>query len=229
MKNTKKSFTRTITQIAVFTAVSYVIYMFIKFPLPFIFPSWLEIHISDMPAILAGFMMGPLEGIAVLALRTLLKLPFSSTALIGELADLIMGIAFVLPSSLIYKFNRTKKGAVISLIVGCISTTAVAMLVNYLVLLPFYVEVFFAGEVQTLANALSVLFKNVNAQNAYVYYIFLSAMPFNLLRAILSSVVTFLLYKRLVKLFDRIFKPKENLEKSAQKKEQTSEKDDNIA
>ena len=225
----KQSITRKITQIAVFTAVSYVIYMFIKFPLPFIFPSWLEIHISDMPAILAGFMMGPLEGIAVLALRTLLKLPFSSTALIGELADLIMGIAYVLPSALIYKFNRTKKGAVISLIVGCLCTTITAMVVNYLVLVPFYVQVFFGGEIQTLVNALSVLFTNVNVQNVYAYYIFLSAMPFNLLRAILSAVVTFLLYKRLVKLFDRIFAKKEKTSQIPEEKGEESEKDDNIA
>lgn len=225
----KQSITRKITQIAVFTAVSYVIYMFIKFPLPFIFPFWLEIHISDMPAILAGFMMGPIEGIAVLALRTLLKLPFSSTALIGELADLIMGIAFVLPSSLIYKYNRTKKGAVISLIVGCLCTTVTAMLVNYFVLVPFYVKAFFGGEIQTLVNALSVLFKNVNTQNVYAYYIFLSAMPFNLLRAVLSAIVTFLLYKRLVKLFDRIFASAKKAEQKEQEKGAESEKDDNIA
>lgn len=225
----KYSFSRKIALIAVFTAVSYVIYMFIKFPMPFIFPSWLEIHISDMPAILAGFMMGPIEGIAVLALRTLLKLPFSSTALIGELADLVMGIAFVLPSSLIYKFHRTKKGAVISLVVGCLCTTAVAMLVNYLLLLPVYVELFFKGNIQTLVNALSVLFKSVNAENVFAYYIFFSAMPFNLLRAVLSSVVTFLLYKRLVKLFDRIFSKTEKKPIQSQKEQENSEKDDNIA
>ena len=67
---------KNITRIAVFTALSFVLYMFVKLPLP-IFPQFLELQFSDMPALLTGFMMGPLAGSIVIVLRTLLKLPFS--------------------------------------------------------------------------------------------------------------------------------------------------------
>ncbi len=204
----KQSPTRIVTQLAVFTALSYVLYMFVKAPLPFLFPSFLDLQFSDMPALLAGFMMGPQYGVIVIALRTLLKLPFSTTSCVGELADFVIGTAFVLTSALYYRKHRSKKGALVSLALGVGATTVTAMLANYLVLIPFYLQAFFGGSWEPLLGMMRVLFPAVTQQSFYAYYIFLSVLPFNLLRGVICSVVTFLVYKSLQRMFDKMFPPK---------------------
>ena len=98
-----------ISKVAIFSALSFILYLFPKFPLPF-FPSFLEIQFSNLPAILGGFVLGPVGGCLIVIVRFVLKLVFglSSTAGVGETADLLLGICVVLSSSLIYKYNKNK-------------------------------------------------------------------------------------------------------------------------
>lgn len=198
----KFSTSRTIAQIAVFSALSIILYMFLKFPLPALFPAWLEIQISDLPALLAGFMMGPLQGATVIVVRTLLKLPFTQTAMVGELADLLCGLAFVLSASFIYKYKRTLKGAVIALIVGCLATTIASIIANYFILLPFYINAYGWKPIMSMFNA---VFEQATQETFYTYYILLSVIPFNLLRSLICSLLTFFSYKRLQRFFNFIF------------------------
>lgn len=207
MKKAKLPLTLTIAQIAVFSAVSVLLYLLLKFPLVGIFPAWLEIQISDMPALLAGFMMGPVEGAAVLVVRTLIKLPFTSTAMVGELADLLCGLAFVLPSAFIYKANRTKKGALISLAVGCACTVVMSIIANYFILLPFFIK---AYGWSAIMGMFTVVFPDATQANFYTLYIFLSVIPFNLLRSLICALITFLVYKRLQRFFNFVFKRNRN-------------------
>lgn len=199
--------TKNITRMAIFTALAYVLYMFVKFPIPGIFPSFLDFQISDMPALLAGYMMGPIAGCLVVLLKCLLKLPFTSTGGVGELGDLLLGIAFVLVSSLIYMKYRNKKGAIISLVMGSLACTVTAVIVNAFILIPFYANL--AGGMESVAGMMNNLFPNANGDNILTYYLPLSVVPFNILRCILSSVITFLVYKRLSRLFDNMFEPRE--------------------
>ena len=180
--------TKNITVAAVMTAISFVLYMFVKFPLPFLFPAFLDVQFSEMPALITGFMMGPVWGGVVIVLKCLLKMPFSGTACVGELGDLIMGIAFVVPASLIYKKFRTKKGALIGLIVGTLSELAIALLVNGLVLIPFYAKAF---GWDMIVGMLQKLFPDVSRASFYRYYLPLSVLPFNLLRLSVCSLITF--------------------------------------
>ncbi len=199
--------TKNITRIAIFTALSYVLYMFVKFPIPFIFPHFLDFQISEMPALIAGYMMGPVAGCLVILIKCLLKLPFTSTGGVGELGDVLLGIAFVLVSSLIYMKHRSKKGAVVSLVLGSLACTVTAVIVNGLILIPFYANV--AGGMESVAKMMENIFPNANGDNILAYYLPLSVVPFNILRCILSSVITFLVYKKLSRLFDRMFEPQE--------------------
>ena len=57
-----------IAKIGMFSALSFVLYL-LKFPLPFIFPVWLELHFSDIAAVIAGFALGPVAGCLVAILR----------------------------------------------------------------------------------------------------------------------------------------------------------------
>jgi len=117
----------TLAKLAILSAISYILYMFVKFPLPMLFPSFLDLQISDLPALIGGFAMGPWYGCIIIVVKCLLKMPFTGTACVGELGDIVMGIAFVLPASFIYKYHKTRKGALLSLAVGVLSSTAAAM------------------------------------------------------------------------------------------------------
>lgn len=206
---------KNLTCIATFSAISSILYIIVKFPLP-IFPSFLDIQISDMPALLAGFMMGPQAGVAVIFIKTLIKLPFTGTNGVGELADIILGIAFVLPASIIYRFKRTKKGALIGLCAGCLVCVATALVVNRFIVIPFYVAVMFDGSWAPLLGMVKPLYPNVTEESFYKYFLWLAVLPFNLLRCVASAFVTFVLYKSLSRAFNKIFtvrdKPLESAE-----------------
>ena len=197
--------TKNITVAAMLTAISFVLYMFVKFPLPFMFPAFLDIQFSEMPAMIAGFMMGPVWGGIVIVLKCLLKMPFTSTAYVGELGDLLMGLAYVVPAALIYKYHRTKKGALIGLIIGTLSEIATALFVNGFILIPFYAKAF---GWDAIVGMLQKLFSGITRKSFYLYYLPLSVLPFNLLRLFICSLITFFVYKHLHKLINRMFAPR---------------------
>ncbi len=205
MKQTNKKILDYMTKVAIFSALSCILYFVPKFPLPFLFPSFLDIQFSNLPAILGGFAMGPVGGILVIVIRTLIKLPFSSTAYVGELADLLIGVATVLTSSLIYRKIKTKKGGIIALISGTIVWIGFAMLMNWLVLLPFYMEAFFGGNVEAFVKTCAGVLPNMNVNNFMTFYIFGAVLPFNALLATIVSLITFFVYKRISILFKKDF------------------------
>lgn len=192
----KKYFTASrVSKIAIFSALSFVLYMFPKFPLPMLFPSFLEINFSDIPMLIGGFALGPVSGAIIVFVRYLLKLPFSHTATVGELADLLIGLGFVIPASIYYKKHHNKKGAVISLIIGSICSTVMGILSNWLITIPFYVNAMFKGNWDILLNMCSIL-GNITKENFFKLYLFGAVLPFNLLRCLIAGLLTFVLYKR---------------------------------
>ncbi|HPD02063.1 MAG TPA: ECF transporter S component, partial [Clostridia bacterium] len=129
MEKAKKSFLTKFTaanvaKIAILTALSFVLYAFGKFNVPFMFPGFLEFQFSELPALLAGFSIGPISGCLVIIFKCLLKFPLSSTAFVGELTDILLGVLFVLPASLLYKYNKCKKTALIGILIGIAASTA---------------------------------------------------------------------------------------------------------
>ena len=188
--------------IANLTALSVLFYFTLKFPLPFIFPSFLDIQFSNLPAIIGGFILGPIGGGAIIVIRTLIKLPFSSTAGAGELIDLIIGLATVLTSSIIYKRMKTRKGAIIASLWGMFAWVFVAVMANYLFVIDFYINFYFNGAVEPLIGMLSIIPGEVNADNYMWKYIFYAAIPFNIILSSLVYLITFLVYKRISHLID---------------------------
>lgn len=189
-----------IAKMAILTAIAFILYAFAKFNLPFMFPSFLEIQISELPALLAGFSMGPISGCLVVIIKCLLKFPLTTTAYVGESTDILLGIAFVLPASLIYYFHKDKKHALIGLCVGSACLTGLSILVNRFISIPFFVQLYFGGNFDAIVGVLKPLYKNVTIDNFYTYYLLLGVLPFNLFRCIIVSGLTFVLYKRLSKI-----------------------------
>ena len=181
---------------AILTALSFILYMFVKFPLPFMFPSFLDMQISDLPALLAGFALGPIEGSLVIIIKCCLKMPFSGTACVGELGDMVIGIANVLPASLIYRFHKNRKGAIVGMAVGMLCAVVASLFMNWLVLIPFYANAF---GMNAIVGMMSSLYPDVTADTVYNYYLPLAVLPFNILRCLVCALVTYFTYKPLSK------------------------------
>ena len=201
--------TRFIARTAVFAAISIILYTvpFLKLSLP-IFPSFLEIHLDEIPAFMAGFAYGPLAGFLVILVKTLVKLPLTSTACVGELADFIYSVAFVVPAALIYKKHRSLKGAFVSMLVATVIQLLVASSVTSFVMLDVYGKLFHLSRstILKMCKAVNPLFKNVEdtGVNFLLRFMLLISIPFNAIKDAIVVLVTFLLYKRLRLLFKKI-------------------------
>lgn len=190
-----------IAKIAILAALSFVLYI-INIPLAFAFPVFLELNLSDIPALIGGFSLGPVAGGIIVLIKILIKLPFTSTLCVGELSDLVNGLLFVISSSLFYKYHRTKKGAVLSLLIGALLSIACSVVSNLAVMIPLYMNVmgFTLGQIVNLCPPAF----GITEQNFYIYYTFGAVIPFNILRCLVASIITFLLYKSLTKLMNKI-------------------------
>ena len=190
-----------ISKIAMFSALAFVLRL-LRFPMPFMFPSWFDLHFADFPALICGFALGPVAGCVVTVVSVLLKIlaQYSATAFVGDLANVVTGIALVLPASLIYKFNRTKKGAFIGAVVGGICSTVIAVPANIFVLVPFYAKTF---GFEAVLGMYSALIPSVTEESFYTLYTFASVVPFNLLRCICVCALTFISYKSISRLLGK--------------------------
>ncbi len=203
--NIKKMNIKQMAVIAIFSALSVILYYFGKFSLP-IFPSWLDVQFSDIPALLVSFMYGPISGSLIIIVRFFCKLPGTSTVAVGEFADLLIGLTLVIVAGLIYKKHRSFKGALSAMGIGMLMATFVATISNWLILIPAYK--FIAGFPQAaLTGVMDTIISQGNGvvtdDNFMLYYLFVGVIPFNLFRYALVFVVTLILYKRLQSLIIR--------------------------
>ena len=195
--------TKFVARTAVFAALSVILYTvpFLKFKVPF-FPPFLEIHLDEIPALIAGFAYGPISGILVIVVKTIIKLPMSTTMGVGELADLLYSVAFIVPAALIYKRYRNIKGAVVSLVVSSLIQAAVASIVTAFVMLDFYVFMMPGLTMDSILAMCKAINPNITSLG-WTFVLFVG-LPFNLFKDAIVIVVTFILYKHLHRLIDRI-------------------------
>jgi riboflavin transporter FmnP len=182
---------RKLVTIGVLAALSSVI-MYFEFPLPML-PPFLNLDFSEIPALLAAFAFGPLAALFVELVKNLIHLMVTKTMGVGELANFLIGISFVVPAGLVYKNFKDKKGALISLIIATLSMVVFASLFNYFALLPLYAKVlgFPIEAVVSLAQSVN---KNITDVKTLIIY---GIIPFNVFKGIVLSVVTIVIYKRL--------------------------------
>ncbi|MBU3194193.1 ECF transporter S component [Clostridium algidicarnis] len=178
-------------KITLLAAMAFIL-MYFDFPLP-LFPGFLKIDLSDLPALIGAFALGPVEGIVIELLKNILHVLFkgTQTALVGEFANFIVGSVLVFISGYIYKRNKNKKGAVVGLVCGVLAMTTVASLINYFVLIPTYAKVF-KLPLDTLIGMGTKLNGNIIDLKTFIIW---SVVPFNLLKGILVSLVTLGVYK----------------------------------
>ena len=194
--------TKFITRTAIFAALSTILYItpFLKFHLPF-FPGFLEIHLDEIPLLIAGFAYGPWCGIFALAIKTIIKLPLTSTMCVGELADFIYSLFFILPSALFYKKHRNFKGALLALSIGTISQIIAASFITTFLILDFYMVVMHLPEVVILNMVQKA---GINITSLSWPFLYSVGIPFNAFKDIIVVLLTLLLYKRFKILIEKI-------------------------
>ena len=186
------SSTRKMVFIGVLGAVSFVL-MMINFSLPFA-PAFLKFDIAELPALFAGFFMGPAAGFVVIIVKILLKLVIqgTDTAFVGEFSNLAGSAVFVLIAAFIYKKNRTKKGAVIGMLASSIAVSVLFIFINAYVMFPLYSELY-GMPMEAIIGMGSAINPAIRDMTTMMLF---SVFPFNLFKHIVTSLLTFLVYKR---------------------------------
>ena len=189
MKNSKLQW---ITKVSILSALAAILMLF-EFPLPFIAPGFYKLDFSEVPVLIGAFALGPLAGCVIEAIKILLNFVMngSITGGVGELSNFVLGIVFVLPAALLYQQNKTKKSAVWGLIAGGLTMVVLGCFINAYILIPLYSKMMPLDAIIALASTIWPVIKDTFG------FILLCVAPFNLIKAILVSTITLLLYKRL--------------------------------
>ena len=178
--------TQTMVRIALLSAISFVLFRFLEIPVV----GFYKIDLSGIPVLLAGFSMGPLAGILTLLIKDLLGVIGSSSGGIGEIADFFMLASLVLPVTIIYQYRHTRTTVLWGLLGGTVLMIITGMLFNYYILIPLYTN-FMSIEmiISIMDNALPFL--KIDTLEKLILYV---TGPFNLLKGLVLSVLTYWIY-----------------------------------
>ena len=182
---------RVLTGTAMLGAVAAVL-MYLEFPIP-IMPAFVKLDVSELPALIASFAYGPVSGILVCLIKNLIKLPSTSTAAVGELFNFVMGALFVGVAGLIYKRNKTRKGAIVGALLGALVMAVVSVPYNYFIVYPAYV-VMYHLPLEAIIGMYQAINPNVNGLLACLLVF---NLPFTFVKGALDAVLCFLVYKPL--------------------------------
>ena len=177
-----------LTRIAVLTALASILFL-IEIPVV----AFYKLDLSNLPVLLGAFSMGPVPGLIILLLKSLIGMLHSSSMYVGELADFIMGAAFVLPAALIYRRHKTRNTALIGMAVGTVVMIVVAVLVNWKLMIPFYMTAY--G--MPMEAVVGMATKAVPFVDTEWKLLLCVTAPFNLLKGVVLSSLTLVLYKHL--------------------------------
>ena len=175
---------------AMLSAVAFIL-MFFEFSVPFM-PAFVKLDLSELPALIGAFSMGPLCGVLVCLVKNLLHVLITTTGGVGELSNFVLGAAFVLPAGFIYKRKKSRKTAIIGSLTGTVLMALISVVSNYFVMYPFYTAFLPMDEIIAMYQA---IFPGVNG---LLECLIVFNMPFTFIKAMISVVITFLVYNHLV-------------------------------
>lgn len=177
------------TMTAMLSAIAFVL-MFLEFSVP-IMPSFIKMDLSELPALVGAFAMGPVSGMMICLIKNLLHLFMTSTGGVGELSNFMLGACFVVPAGLVYQKWRNKKSAAAGAVAGAVLMGIISIFSNYFIVYPVYYN-FMPKE--TILTAYQMIFPGV--KNMLQCLIVFNA-PFTFVKGILSVAITMLVYKPL--------------------------------
>ena len=182
---------RALTGTAMLGAVAAVL-MYLEFPIP-IMPAFVKLDVSELPALIASFAYGPVSGVLVCLIKNLIKLPSTSTAAVGELFNFVMGALFVGVAGIVYKRNKTRKGAIVGALLGALVMAVVSVPYNYFIVYPAYVVMYHLP-----LEAIIGMYQAINPSvDGLLTCLLVFNLPFTFVKGVLDAVLCFLIYKPL--------------------------------
>ena len=169
-----------------------IILQFFEFVIP-IMPSFIKLDLSDLPALLGAFALGPLYGVIICLIKNVFHLVTSSSALVGELCNFLLGAAFVLPAGFIYRSKKTKKRAILGAVLGAACMAAFSFPSNYFITYPMYINLYGMPE-EVILSMYQAILPSVKSLGMCLLVF---NLPFTFVKGMISVVITLLIYKPL--------------------------------
>ena len=191
---------RQVSIIGVFSAIATILHI-LDFPLLFIAPEFYKLDLSELPVMLCGFYMGPAAAVACEGIKILLKLVVTgtSTAFVGDFANFAVGCSLVLPATIVYHIKKTRASAMWGMVAGTLFLTVFGSAFNAIYLLPKFSQLF-GLPLDTIVNMGTAINSNIHSVSTFVLF---AVAPLNLIKGVLISILTLLLYKRITRFISR--------------------------
>ena len=188
MSNPRTS-ARMIAMTGMLSAIAFIL-MYLQFNVP-LMPSFIAMDLSELPALIGAFAMGPVQGVVICLVKNLLHLTRTSTGGVGELSNFILGAVFVFTAGMIYKKHKTKKAAIIGSLAGAVVMAVISVVTNYFIVYPVYTN-FMPME------AIIAAYQAINPHvNSLLDCLIIFNLPFTFIKGMISVVITLFVYKRL--------------------------------
>lgn len=189
MKQKNKLTARSMAVIAMLAAVSFVLMLF-DFSVPFM-PSFIKMDLSELPALVGAFALGPVSGVAVCLVKNLLHLFVTSTGGVGELSNFMLGAVFTGVAGWMYQRSKTRRGAFVGALAGAVCMAVVSVFSNYYIVYPVYTAFM---PMEGIIAAYQAIYSGIdNLWKALILF----NMPFTFVKGMLVTAVTFLIYKKI--------------------------------
>ncbi len=196
MSNTNKK-THRLAVAAMLTAVAFGL-QFIETSIP-IMPGFVKLDLSDLPALLGTFALGPVWGVAIQLAKNLLHLPFGSSAGVGELCNFLLGGVFVFVAGMIYRRRKTRWTALAGSVLGAAAMALVSLPLNYFFVYPAYISVLhfplpaIIGAYQAILGSIA----QIPTKDAQLNCLLVFNLPFTLVKGLSNVLICFFIYKPL--------------------------------
>ena len=169
--------------------------MFIEFPLPMLIPSFVKMDFSDLPALLGAFALGPVYGVIISFMKNLLHVVIkgTSTALVGELCNFMLGAVFSALAGYLYKHHKSRKNAIIGAVAGAVAMALFSVPSNYFITYPAYVK-FYHMPLEAILGMYQAILPSADS---LIKCLVIFNMPFTLVKGLLDALICMLIYKPL--------------------------------
>ena len=197
--HTRQHNVRYMTVTAMLSAVAFAL-MFFEFSIPFLVPSFIQMDLSELPALIGAFAMGPWYGVIICLIKNLIHLLITTTGGVGELSNFILGAAFVLPAGLIYQRKKTKKNAVIGSVLGAVFMALLSVASNYFIVYPVYTALMPMEVIISMYQAIW------SGADSLLKCLVVFNMPFTLAKGLIAVLISVPLYRKLRPVFNGSFR-----------------------
>lgn len=183
---------RSITVTAMLSAVAFAL-MFIEFPIPALIPSFVKMDISDLPALLGAFSLGPVAGVVISLIKNILHILIKGTtsAGAGELCNFMLGAVFSFLAGYIYQHRKSRRTAIIGAVAGAAAMAILSVPSNYFITYPIYTKLM---PIETIIGMYQTIRPSTNG---LLECLIVFNMPFTFVKGMLDAVLCFLIYKPL--------------------------------